>query len=312
MKYVVNALFGLILCFLSIYYLLYPTVTVYRQVEEEASSISSVSSFAFEIHSAIARDFGEWTQGRVDRASGRQLSIDDLSGTEWPMFSAVYFLWSTEELEKAWLESGNADSPRPKAYAAEAIESAAKLIVDPANASWVIRHWGADYLERENVFYRMLLIAGLTSYQSITGNNQYEALLRQQVISLSRELDQSPHGILDDYPGQCYPIDILPAIAVINRAGRLLAIDLGDFVERARRGFEGRLLDPETQLPSYVADPRRGIGVGPARGVGISYKLIWAREIWPENRRKLVPAVRTTLRTARYLCPRRQRISQRD
>lgn len=283
MKTTFRSLFGLILAFVSFYYFIYPSVAVYSQIKEESSARSGISNFAYDVHYSIAEAFGEWAQGRVDRSSGTELSIGDISGTEWPMFSAVYFLWSTEELDKAWVEAGRTDTPRPKIYAADAIESAVKLIVDPGNASWVLRHWGDRYLETENIFYRMLLIAGLTSYQSITGNDRYEPMLRQQVLSLSRELDQSQHGLLDDYPGQCYPIDILPAIAVMKRAGELLDIDLGDFVNRARRGFEGKLLDPETQLPSYRADPLRGVGIGPARGVGISYMLIWANELWPET-----------------------------
>ncbi len=283
MRNALRALAGLSLCFISIYYFLYPAVTVLNQIREESSAQSGVSDFAADIHLSIAEPFGAWARDRVETARGTELSLADISGTEWPMFSAVYFLWSTEELDKAWVAAGGTGGTRPSLYAADAIEAAAELVVDPANASWVIRHWGESYLERENIFYRMLLIAGLTSYQSITGKARYEPLLRQQVISLSWELDQSPHGLLDDYPGQCYPIDILPAIAVMQRAAALLEIDLGNFAERARRGFEGRMLDPATQLPSYVADPLEGVGIGPARGVGISYKLIWAKELWPET-----------------------------
>lgn len=283
MKRATLAVLGFILIFVSAYYVLYPSVTVYSQIRESTSSPSGASGVASVIHAAIAEDFGLWARARVEQASGAKLNIGDISGTEWPMFSAVYFLWGTEELDKAWVEAGNSERPRPKVYARDAIEAAAELIVDPANASWVIRHWGDGYLETENIFYRMLLIAGLTSYQSLTGNSQYEPTLRRQVLTLSRELDQSPHGLLDDYPGQCYPIDVLPAVAVIQRAGQLLGIELGDFVARARRGFEGKLLDPDTQLPSYFADPRQGIGLGPARGVGASYMLIWAGELWPET-----------------------------
>lgn len=283
MKRALPIVFGLILSFVSAYYLLYPSLTVYSQIRASTSSPSGASGVASAIHAAIAEDFGLWARERVEQASGAKLNIGDISGTEWPMFSAVYFLWGTEELDKAWIEAGNSERPRPKVYARDAIEAAAELIVDPANASWVIRHWGDGYLETENIFYRMLLIAGLTSYQSLTGNSQYEPMLRRQVLTLSKELDQSPHGLLDDYPGQCYPIDVLPAIAVIERAGQLLEIELGDFVARARRGFEGKLLDPDTQLPSYFADPRQGVGLGPARGVGASYMLIWAGELWPET-----------------------------
>lgn len=280
-KTVFRLLAGLALSVFSIYFLLLPSFTVFNEVRENRSQEKPVSDLAFAVHRAIATDFATWARERVDGAAGASLNMHNISGTEWPMFSAVYFLWATEELDKAWMAREHPEDPRPKDDAADAIEAAVTLIVDPANASWVKRHWGDAYLETENVFYRMLLIAGLTSYQTITGNDRHEPLLRQQVVSLARELDQSPHGVLDDYPGECYPIDILPAIAVMQRAGDLLNIDLGDFVARSRRGFEGALLDTETRLPSYRADPLQGVGLGPARGVGISYMLIWAPELWP-------------------------------
>ena len=129
----------------------------------------------------------------------------------------------------------------------------------------------------------MLYISGLTSYQSLSGDDQYQDLLLVQVDSLSAELDQSPYGLLDDYPGQCYPIDILPAIAVIQRADEVLGTDHSEMISRAVRGFEGSRLDDQTGLPAYIADSETGLGIGPSRGVGISYLLIWAPEIWPET-----------------------------
>lgn len=283
MKVTLRVLFGFLIVFISVYFLIYPSAKTLFYVHKEASSASGISDFASDVHYAIAQDFGAWARQRVEEASGADLSLNNISGTEWPMFSAVYFLWATQKLDKAWLEADRKDAPRPTQYAADAIEAAVDLVVDPANANWVIRHWGDRYLETENIFYRMLLIAGLTSYQSMTGNNRFEPVLKNQVRSLARELDQSPHGVLDDYPGECYPIDILPAIAVIQRAGDLLDLDLGDFVQRARRGFEGSLLDPQTGLPSYRADSVSGVGIGPARGVGVSYKLIWVGELWPDT-----------------------------
>ncbi len=92
------------------------------------------------------------------------------------MFNAVYFLWATEALQNNWEESPNTTSIAPKAYASDAIEATAKLISDPNNAAWVKAHWENDYLHQENVFYRMLLIAGLTSYQKLTGGEQYQCV----------------------------------------------------------------------------------------------------------------------------------------
>ena len=47
----------------------------------------------------------------------------------------------------------------------------------------------------------MLVIAALTSHARLTGDKEYLPLLKDQVDSLSAELDASRHGLLDDYPG---------------------------------------------------------------------------------------------------------------
>jgi hypothetical protein len=129
----------------------------------------------------------------------------------------------------------------------------------------------------------MLLISGLTSYQKLTGEDTYESLLRTQTESLAQELDQSPYGLLDDYPGQCYPVDILPAIAAIYRADEVLGTDHTKFVQRAVRAFQGNAIDPLTGLPAYMADSHTGQGFGPARGVGITFMLIWAPQLWEDT-----------------------------
>ena len=62
-----------------------------------------------------------------------------------------------------------------------------------------------------------------------------------------------------------------------------LGTDHAAFARRALRAFEGTRLDPETRLPAYVADSKTGVGLGSARGVGLSFMLIWAPELWPET-----------------------------
>src|SRR5512135_999459 len=101
--------------------------------------------------------------------------------------------------------------------------------------------------------------------------------------SCAQELDNSPYGLLDDYPGQCYPVDILPAIAAIHRADEVLGTDHSQFVARAVRAFQGEAVDKLTGLPAYMADSQTGQGYGPARGVGISFMLTWAPQLWPDT-----------------------------
>jgi hypothetical protein len=267
----------------SLYLFLAPVIILIYDQRELASFSVDIPQFAFRWHGALSSGFENWARQRVASGKAKRLSIQNIAATEWPVFSSVFYLWSTESLQEAWELDPTISPTMPKEYARGAIEAAAALISDPNHAAWVQKHWGVDYLKRENLFYRMLLISGLTSYQKLLSDNQYQPLLMEQVESLSVEIDNSPYGLLDDYPGQCYPIDVIPAVAAIRRADTVLGTDHSRFVARAIRGFEDSRLDKDTKLPAYIADSKTGLGIGPARGVGISFMLIWARELWPET-----------------------------
>jgi len=102
---------------------------------------------------------------------------------------------------------------------------------------------------------------------------------------LSAELDASPHGLLDDYPGECYPGDVLTVIAMIHRADKVLGTDHSAFVSRAIRGFQDKALDRRGMVP-YTADAPFGNAIDSARGCGNSYVSLFSPEIWPEQARK--------------------------
>lgn len=272
----------LLFCF-AVYYFLLPFLTLIGYLNDPALKTGQIPQFAFSWHKQVSPKIESWAVDRVASETAANLNQKDISGTEWPMFGSVYYLWATEVLQTAWEENPSISPISPAVYANGAVEASAALITDPNHATWVKNYWGENYLEKENLFYRMLLISGLTSYQKLTGSQQYESLLRSQVESLSAELDESPFGLLDDYPNQCYPIDILPAIAAIYRADQVLGTDHSEFINRARRGFEDTRLDPYTGLPAYIANAKTGFGIGPSRGVGTAYVLIWAPEIWPDK-----------------------------
>lgn len=274
----------LLLVALALGVFLAPAWTLLRAMGDPAlRRVAGVPDFARERHASLAPSFERWARARVDSGKAAQLGVNEIAATEWPVFSCVFFLWATEALEKDWRAEAQPAGVAPAAATRGAIEAAADLLVDPRHAHWVKLHWGDSYLERENLFYRMLLIAGLTSYQRLTGNARFEALLRQQTTGLAAELEASPHGLVDDYPRQCYPIDVLAAVAAIRRAGDLLGLDFTAFVERAQRGFlPAERLDPAHGLPGYVIDSRNGRALDVARGVGQSFMLVWAAELWPE------------------------------
>jgi hypothetical protein len=274
---------AIVIALVGLYYFIFPSVILIQDIRDPALHTGEMPKFVYRWHLELSEKYEIWARDRVasDKAAG--MNVYDISGTEWPIFGSVYYLWATEALQEAWEDDPTLAPTMPSEYARGAIEAATALVIDPQHATWVKKHWGDDYLYTENIFYRMLYISGLTSYQKLLGDNLYQELLLSQVSALSHELDSSPFGLLDDYPGQCYPIDILPAIAAIQRADQVLGTDHSASIARASRAFEDTRLDPQTSLPAYVANSRTGSGIGPSRGVGISYMLTWVPELWPEK-----------------------------
>lgn len=273
-----------LLVILAVYFFFYPVVIIIQDLRDPGLlNGGAPPRFTYRWHHSLSSKYETWARERVASAKALELSVHDISGTEWPVFGTVFYLWATESLQEAWEKDPSLYRLAPKEYARGAIEASVVLVSDPNHAGWVQKHWGEDYLSEQNLFYRMLLISGLTSYQKLTGDEKYETLLREQTNSLADELDRSPYGLLDDYPGQCYPVDILPAIAAIHRADVVLGTDHSEFVQRAVRAFQGDAVDELTGLPTYIADSRTGQGYGPARGVGITFMLIWAPQLWEET-----------------------------
>lgn len=268
---------------LAVYFFFSPFVFSVLYLNDPGLKTDRMPKIPFYLHRRLSPRYEKWARKRVKMNLAEKLSTEQIAATEWPVFGSVFYLWTTEALQEAFDKDATLSSSAPKNYARGAIDAAAALVADPNHASWVREHWGETYLEKENLFYRMLLISGLTSYQKLSGDAKYETLLRNQVELLANELDASAYGLLDDYPGQCYLVDILPAIAAIRRADSLLETDHTAFAQRAIRGFEGTRLDIETGLPAYIANSKTGRALDNARGVGISFMLIWAPELWPET-----------------------------
>ncbi len=266
---------------LAWFFFLAPGLTALRFIRDPGSRSDRIPEPAFAWHRTLSPKYEAWAEARVAGGDATQLSIHDISGTEWPLFGTVFYLWATESLQDAWDGGQRSTKLPPKEYAQGAIDAAIRLVIDPGHASWVKQHWGEAYLTRENVFYRMLLIGGITSHIRLTDDRRYEPILREQVETLSAELDASPFGLLDDYPGECYPTDILAAWAVIREADEVLGTDHTAFARRAQRAFRGPLLDP-VGLPPYAANPLTGQIYGRSRGCGNSFMLIHLPDLWPD------------------------------
>jgi hypothetical protein len=274
-----------VLVLAALFFFLIPAAMVTRDLSDPNIRSAGIPRCAWKLHRDLSPRFERWAKQRLDSKRAAELPTTNISGTEWPLFGTVFYLWATESLQDEWEKGHSPYAVAPKVYARGAVQAAACLVTDPTQANWVKIHWGTNYLKTENVFYRMLVIAALTSHVRLTGDKAYLPLLKDQVDSLSAELDASGHGLLDDYPRQCYPGDVLTAIAMIQRADKVLGADHSVFVNRAIRGFQNRALDSLGLVP-YLADASLGEPIGTSRGCGNSYVSLFAPEIWPEQARK--------------------------
>jgi hypothetical protein len=275
---------SLVLTGLAAVLLLFPVATAIHDIADPAVQGAAIPKSAWRLHRALTPRFERWAASRLTSNRAAELSTANISGTEWPLFGAVFYLWGVEALQDAWTLDKSLCDVSPKEFSRGAIEVAADLVADPRQANWVKIHWGENYLKKENVFYRMLVISALTSHARLTGESKYLALLRDQTESLAAELDASPHGLLQDYPSECYPGDVLTAVAMIRKADGVLGTDHSAFVQRAIRGFQGRSLD-ELGLVPYMANSGSGKAGDSARGCGNSYVSLMAPLIWPEQAR---------------------------
>lgn len=278
-----------VIALLAVYFFIVPGFIVLKEVSRSDIRKPGVPALAWKMHRELSPKFGEWALTRIASGKAAHLQLLDVPSTEWPMFGCVFYLMATENLQREWEKDKSLAPVAPAEYARKTIDAALELVMDPVHHTWVKQHWGEKYMHRENVFFRSLVIRAITSHEKITRDGRYLDVLKDQTLTLAAELDKSKHGVLDDYPTECYPIDVLASIAWIKEAGELLGIDNSAFVKRAIRGFEGQMLD-KRGLPPFVMDSATGTFLPEyfgeryrcSRGTGNSWVLIFTPGLWPE------------------------------
>jgi hypothetical protein len=102
--------------------------------------------------------------------------------------------------------------------------------------------------------------------------------MSDQRKKLADELSSAPLHLRDDYPGECYPNDILWAVAAIQRAAMLEGTNHHELAKSLMATFDGPIKAKEG-LPAFMADAVNGTIVQPARGCGNSGILLFASEL---------------------------------
>ncbi|HEX7027504.1 MAG TPA: hypothetical protein VF268_09700 [Gammaproteobacteria bacterium] len=258
---------------LALMFFIYPAFVIGALIFDPELKATGQSRLVPGWFESAAGRYASWADDYLDSGYAKSVEHDDVPATEWPMFGSMFFLVAANDLWK----QGRLDIKQPAIR--DAVDKAAQIIVSPDTATWVRTRWGHDYLHEENVFYRMLLILGLSAYQEMSGDTRHRELLRVQRLGLARELDAAPWKLLDDYPGECYPNDVLWSVAAMRRAARLdQDAGPGELADGLLAVLESPLASP-LGLPAFQANCRAGTIVQNPRGSGNSAIIIFAAEL---------------------------------
>src|SRR5438552_1928696 len=145
---------SVVIVLLAVFFLIYPPVRAALDLRDPALQQPGVPRAAWRLFRNLTPHYGTWAQKRITQGRAENLSTNNISGTEWPLFGSVFYLWAIENLQMAWEAGDHSGRAEPKVFARDAIIAASELVIDPKHAAWVKKHWGGDYLHRENVFYR--------------------------------------------------------------------------------------------------------------------------------------------------------------
>lgn len=259
---------------------LYPAWFTTQALLDPGLRDGSVPRCAFTLHRKLSPKVARWAATRLESERPTLLSRMDISGNEWPIFGSVFYLWATEGLQDAWEHDPRGTAP--KVYARDAIAASAALVLDPNHATWVKKMWGDNYMTRHNCFYRFCRIAALTAQARLLDDEKVLPVLREEVERLAAEIDASPAGLIEDYPGECYPGDVAAALACISRADAVLGTDHRALLKRAYRAFDETKVDPDYGIPPYGALSQIGTVADGARGCSNSYICMTGPELWPK------------------------------
>lgn len=144
---------------LALSFLAYPAVIVSHMLLDSHLRNQGQSRLVPHWFKAAAPRYSAWADQFMDSQFAANLKHYDVAATEWPMFGSVFWLVAAEDLHVTGQLNARCGKVR------EAVDKAARVVADPVTGTWVKTKWGDSYLDKENVFYRMLLILGLSSYE---------------------------------------------------------------------------------------------------------------------------------------------------
>ncbi|RYD39437.1 MAG: hypothetical protein EOP85_15940, partial [Verrucomicrobiaceae bacterium] len=267
---------GITLCLVG-----YPlAATVYHLVSDPGLRSAVPSRFAFSLHRSLSSKLPDYIERRIESKVASTLNRFQITATESPVYGAFFYLQAVERLQEQWLADPSLSKEAPAVTGADAIEASLRIMLDPDHAHWIRAYWGEDHMTEENCFYRMLVIGCITSHHNLTKETRHLPLLKTTVEDLVKEIDSSSTGLIDDYPDQCFPCDVVCCIAMIEHASKALGEDRSGWAKQAMT----RVMENfPSGLPPYMAHAPTGAAQEPSRGCTNGFFFTYSAGLAPDD-----------------------------
>lgn len=266
---------GLLILLLTLAFVVHPLVkTSWYLLADPGLRSAAPSKFAFSLHESLSRRLPGYVEERIASGVAETLHVGQITATESPVYGAFFYLVATDHLQSQWEADPTLARRAPKETGAEAIEACVRILLDPGHAHWIRTYWGDDHWQDPNCFFRTLVIGGLGAHRRLTGSDEHLPFLRQLTDDLAADLDASATGLIDDYPDQCFPADVVACIAMIRRADPAREAWAKAALHRVLASFPG-------ELPPYMSDADDGAALGPSRGCTNGFFFSYARKLDP-------------------------------
>src|SRR5579862_1372011 len=131
---------SIVIVLLALLFAIYPPIRAALDLMDHALCEPGTPKAAWRLFKNIPPRYEAWARKRLADGPPQSLSTNDISGTEWPLFGSVFYLWAVENLQDAWVAGDRSFRVEPSTFAKDAIIAASELVVDPKHASWVKEH----------------------------------------------------------------------------------------------------------------------------------------------------------------------------
>jgi len=107
-----------VLVLLALFFFLMPALTEVHELADPNLRVAGIPRSAWKLHENLSPRFEQWARERLDSKRAAELPIYNISGTEWPLFGSVFYLWGTESLQDEMGEKPRARNRGPQCLCA--------------------------------------------------------------------------------------------------------------------------------------------------------------------------------------------------